>query len=387
MNLSPQTTKTITVTTEADFSDTAAAQLGLKSFGDESIQVDVTISCKKYLANDITADDLNVYLQTNTVTTNGNIEVPIKVESGENADFSIVSYYPTVYQAYFDVEEEQVMDISVEYENSDFIADGYVMGEELLSESSVTVKGPKTYMSQVEKVVAKVNFNEKISTTQNLDVPITAVDKNGNEVEYITFVTKNENINLTIPVLKRTVLNVTTSFTGKPSNLNIDDFTVEYSVNSVNAGVLEEANLKQANIGNIDFSRLKVGSNTFKFNVSNMESFAILDNIDEITATVTVPDDYTSKDLSVGFSNVELTNVPDGYKAEIVLLNSNTITAIGKESDLESVSSSNVKFFVDLTASDSVQEGSKTYDVTATLEGNGTCWVYGSYRATVRLYK
>lgn len=387
MNLSPQTTKTITVPVSVDFSDTAAAQLGLKSFGDETIDVDVTISCKKYLAKEITADDLNVYLQTNTVTTNGNFEVPIRVEGKEGSDFSIVSFYPTVYQAYFDVEEEKVMDISVEYENDDFIADGYVMGEAVLSESSVTLKGPKTYLSQVDRVVARVNFDEKIKATQNLDVPIIAVDKNSGKVNYISIVTKNENINLTIPVLKRTRLNVTSSFIGKPSNLNISDFDVSYSVKSVNAGVLEEAKIEQANIGNIDFSKLRVGKNTFKFDVTKMESFAILDNINEITVTVTVPDSYTSKDLSVGYSNVELTNVPGGYKAEIVSLNSNSITAIGKEADLDSISSSNVKFIVDLTDKNEVEEGTKTYNVTATLEGSGRCWVYGTYEATVRIYK
>lgn len=387
MNYSPQTTKTITVPLTVDFSDTAAAQLGIKSFGEESIDVDVTVSCKKYLAKDIGAEDINLSLQTNTVTTTGYKEVPIKVESNENADYSIVSYYPTVYQAYFDVEEEEVMDISVEYENKDFIQDGYVMGEALLSESSVTVKGPQTYMEQVDKLVAKVNISDKINTTQNMDVSVIPIDKSGNEVSYISIVTKNENINLTIPVLKKTRLNVTSSFIGKPANLNIGDFSIEYSVDSVNAGVLESANIEQANIGNIDFSSLRVGENIFRFDVRKMESFAILDNINEITVTVTVPDTYTSKDLSVGFSNVELTNIPEGYKAEIVSLNANRITAIGTETDLEAVNSSNVKFIVDLTAKDKVEQGSKTYSVTATLNGSGNCWVYGSYEATVRIYK
>ena len=45
MNLSPETTKTITVPVNVDFSDSAAEHLGLKCYGDETFDVDVTISC------------------------------------------------------------------------------------------------------------------------------------------------------------------------------------------------------------------------------------------------------------------------------------------------------------------------------------------------------
>lgn len=388
MNLSPETTKTVTVPVTVDFSDSAASQLGIKCFGEETIDVDVTVSCKKYLAKDITADDLNVYLQTNTVTTNGNMEVPIRVDSGDNKDFSVISYYPTVYKAYFDVEDEKVMDISIQYENDDFIRDGYVMGQELLSESSVTVKGPKTYVSQVKSVVTSVNFTESINTTQTLDATITPVDSYGNKVDYISFETKNEKITLTIPVLKKTVLSVTSSFTGKPANLNINDFDVSYSVNKVNAGVLEEAKLDKANIGNIDFSQLTVGENKIDIDVNNLESFAILDDISHITVTVKVPDTYSTKSIPIGFSNVEITNIPKGYKAEIVSLSASRVTAVGPENDLGTLSRSNVKLTVDLSSlGDKPAEGNTSCNVTTSLEGSNTCWIYGSYKATVKLYK
>ena len=77
MSLSPETTKTITVPVNVDFSNTAADQLGIKCYGDTKIDVDVTVNCKKYLARDISADDLKVQLQTNAVTSKGNYEVPI----------------------------------------------------------------------------------------------------------------------------------------------------------------------------------------------------------------------------------------------------------------------------------------------------------------------
>ncbi|MCM1115203.1 MAG: CdaR family protein [Clostridium sp.] len=388
MNLSPETTKTISVPLTVDFSDSAASQLGIKCFGEETINVDVTVSCKKYLAKDITSADIKVSLQTNTVTTKGNIEVPVKVDTAENADFEVVSYYPTTYKAYFDVEDEVVMDIGINYADQEFVEDGYVMGEVLLSENSVTVSGPKSYVSQVERVTANVDFDEKLTKTQTVELTPVAVDAKGNAVDYVQLLSKNENITLTVPVLKRTVLDVTSSFIGKPTRVDASAFNISYSVNKVNAGVLEEADIKAANIGNIDFSSLTVGENKFSFSTSGLESFAILDNISNIDVTVTVPSTYETAVFNVDGSNVDISNIPEGYKAEVASLSDYTVTAVGPEADLETINASNVRLMVDLTSiKDSFTEGVNTCTITATIENNDTCWIYGTYSAKIRIFK
>lgn len=389
INLSPETEKTITVPVAVDFTDTAASQLGIRCYGEESINVDVTITCKKYLAKDITADNLNVYLQTSAVTSNGNLEVPIKVETSEAADFKVQSYYPTVYRAYFDVEDEKVMDIDVQFDNDDYIEEGYVKGEAVFSESNITVRGPHAYLSSVDRIVSTVSFDGKLKTTQTVNLNLNAVDKSGESVKYISFVTKNDNVTMTIPVLKKTVLNVTSSFNGKPTGVNVADFGIAYSVNSVNAGVLEDAAVNQANIGSINFSQLTVGNNVFKFDTNKIESFVVLDNINEITATVTVPDTYKTASLNVSGKNVDIVNVPAGYKAELVSLSSYSVTAVGKEENLTALKDSSVKLLVDLSSvkSDNLKEGVESYNITATLNANDSCWIYGDYTAKLRLYK
>lgn len=382
INLSPQTSKTITIPVAVDFTDTVASQLGIKCYGDETINVDVTISCKKYLAKDINAEDLNVYLQTSTVTSTGNYEVPIRVES-LGGDFTIDYFYPTTYRAYFDVEEERSFDVNINYQSDDFIEDGYVMGDVILSDNSVTVKGPKSYMAQVDSVVADVKFDNKINTTQSLDLPVNAIDDNGVVVPYVKCITKNDNLNVTIPVLKETVLNVSSNFTGKPNKLSENEFDISYSTNSVKAGVLEEAGINEANLGNIDFSSLNVGKNEFVFNLAEIDSFKVLDDISEIKATVTVPDSYTSTSLGVNKNNVEFTNVPDGYDVELVSLSSYSVTVIGKSDNLNSLTSNDVELIVDLSNAD-IKDGTAVFNV-ATALNNDYCWVYGKYTATVRL--
>lgn len=389
INLSPETTKTITVPVTVDFSDTAADQLGLKCFGDENFDVDVTVSCKKYLAMEISADNINVTLDTNAVTSSGYTDVPLKVDIDNNADFKVTSYYPTVYRAYFDIEDEKTMDIDIKYSNEDFIADGYMMGEPLLSESTVTVRGPRTYVSQVESVVSNVNIDEKLKTTTSMDLTLTPVDSYGSRVSYVTLDTGSESLTLTIPVLKEMTLDVTSSFTGKPSKLSDSDFDVTYSLNKVSAGVLEDANINSANIGTIDFSQLNVGDNEFTFNVNDVDGIVVLNDIDTIKVNVNVPDKYSSSSVDISSGNVSVLNVPDGYKATVTSVNTRSVTVIGEESNIENISSSNVKLVVDLSKikGDEIKTGLTTFDAATSIENSDTCWIYGKYKVTVNITK
>lgn len=389
MSLSPETTKTVTVSVPVDFSGSAAEQLGLKCYGDEVIDVDVTVSCKKYLAKDITDDNFNVSLQTNVVTSSGNFDVPIRVETGENVDFTISSYYPTTYRAYFDVEDEKTMDIDVRYTNEDFIEKGYTMGEPLLSESTVTVKGPRSYVSQVKTVCADVTVEEKLKTTTSMELNAVPLDSYGSKVNYVKIEKGADNLTITIPVLKEMQLNVAAAFSGKPSKVNTDNFAVSYSVSKVNAGVLENANITEAVIGNIDFSQLKAGYNTFTFDVSSLDGFVILDDIDKIDVTVNVPKDYTSKNISVSAKNVTVINAPKGYNASISGISSGRVTIIGTADNLKEITASNIKLVADLSGIDAndVKEGVSSYKIVTTLENSDTCWIYGNYFANVNLTK
>lgn len=389
MSLSPETTKTISVPLNIDFSNSAADQLGIKCYGDKRIDVDVTISCKKYLARDITSDDIKVALQTNAVTSKGNYEVPINVTSvSDNADFTISSYYPKTYKAYFDVEDEKTLDINVEYQNKDFVADGYVMGDALLSEKVATVKGPKSYVSKVKQLVASVDIEQKLKATKSFDITVTPVDSTGSAVDYVSVNTEAENLTLTIPVLKETTLPVTSSFTGKPDNVDTSDFDISYSVDSVSAAVLEDSGIKEANIGNIDFSKLNVGKNTIKFDVTTLEGIVILDDTKSITVTVTVPSSFKTKNIALNKTNVAVANVPDGYEANVVSVDAKTFTLVGRESDLNN-DQIGVGMVVDLSSykSEDITEGRDYYDITPNIENSTGCWVYGKYRAQIEIVK
>ena len=183
-------------------------------------------------------------------------------------------------------------------------------------------------------------------------------------------------------------LNVTSSFTGKPDGVDESKFDISYSVNKVSSAVLEDSGIKDANIGNIDFSQLNVGKNTIKFDVTTLDGIVILDDVKEITVTVNVPRTYKTKRIAVNKDSVTVTNVPDGYKANVISMNSKEVTVIGSQSNLNN-DKIGVGMVVDLSSykSDDISLGRDYYDITPNIENSSGCWVYGDYKAQIELVK
>lgn len=285
MNLSPQTTKKITVPVTIDFSDTLAGQLGIEYFGNKDISVEVKVSCKKYLAKDINDDDINASLQISTITSTGYHSVPVLVTSNEDAEFVIESYFPTSVEGYYDIAVESKKPIEINYTNDDFIENGYVLGTTTLSENSVIVKGPKTYVESVNRVVADVEFESKLTEPQVVKLEPKALDVNGNPVSYVNIVAGEGDLTATVPVLKVETLPAMVNITNAPDNF-YDTASIIYSVPAIQVGVLKSSDINSVVIGEIDYSSLVSGENVFNFDASKINGFTVLDGTTNVEVTI-----------------------------------------------------------------------------------------------------
>lgn len=286
MNLSPETTKKITVPVTIDFTDTLAGQLGIEYFGNKDITVEVKVSCKKYLAKDISDDDINASLQISTVTSTGYHSVPVLVTANDESDFSIESYFPTSVEGYYDIASETKKPVEIRFVDDDFLEDGYVLGTTTLSENSVTIKGPKTYVDSVDKVIADVQFDNKLSEPQVVELKPKAVDLTGREVSYVNVTAAENSLTATIPVLKVVNLQTTVNLLNAPANAE-DLLDITYSVPTIQVGILKSSNITSAVIGDVDYTRLGSGTNVFTFDASKVNGFTVLDGTTNIEVTIT----------------------------------------------------------------------------------------------------
>ena len=381
INLSPETTKSVTVPVTVDFSGTLAEQLGIQYFDSTDITVDVTISCQRYLARDITADDISATLRTDTVTSAGYQSVQILVSTRGTDEFSIESYYPTSVAGHYDVYQEQSFPVQLKYTNTDFCADGYVAGVTTLSSDEVLVGGPKTYVSQIDRVEATISLDSNLSESQLVDLAPVALDSSGKKLDYITF---ENSITANIPILKVENLSPQVNLVNAPVNVqNIVD--IDYSVSKIQAGVLESGENAVLDIGDINFNEISPGKNEFTFDLTQLSGVVVLDGTDEVTVTVTVPDDYETRDIRVSASNVTI-SPPDGYTAQAVSLPDTTITVVGSSSALENLSSSNLVLSCDLKQNgNSVTTGVNEYVLSVSVNDAPDVWVYGSYTVRVNV--
>lgn len=381
INLSPETTKSVTVPVTVDFSGTLAEQLGIQYFDSTDITVDVTISCQRYLARDITADDILASLRTDTVTSAGYQSVQILVSTRGTDEFSIESYYPTSVAGLYDVYQEQSFPVQLKYTNTDFCADGYVAGVTTLSSDEVLVGGPKTYVSQIDRVEATISLDSNLSESQLVDLAPVALDSSGKKLDYITF---ENSITANIPILKVENLSPQVNLVNAPVNVqNIVD--IDYSVSKIQAGVLESGENAVLDIGDINFNEISPGKNEFTFDLTQLSGVVVLDGTDEVTVTVTVPDDYETRDIRVSASNVTI-SPPDGYTAQAVSLPDTTITVVGSSSALENLSSSNLVLSCDLKQNgNSVSTGVNEYVLSVSVNDAPDVWVYGSYTVRVNV--
>lgn len=381
INLSPETTKSVTVPVTVDFSGTLAEQLGIQYFDSTDITVDVTVSCQRYLARDITADDISASLRTDTVTSAGYQSVQILVAARGNDEFTIESYYPTSIAGLYDVYQEQSFPVELKYSNTDFCADGYVAGTTTLSEDTILVGGPRTYVSQVDRVEATISLDSGLMESQLVDLAPVALDANGNQLDYITF---ENTVSANVPILKVENLSPQVNLVNAPVNVqNIVD--IQYSVSRVQAGVLDSEGDAVLDLGDIDFSTISSGENEFTFNLSNLNGVVVLDGTEEIIVTVTVPDNFETRDIRVSASDVTV-NAPDVFTAQAVSLPDATITVVGSPEALENLTTANLVLSCDLRReSDKLNEGTAEYALSVSVTDAPDVWIYGSYSVRINV--
>ncbi len=249
------------------------------------------------------------------------------------------------------------MPIELNYLNDDFAADGYVVGDVVINQSTAVIKGPRSYISSVEKVVADVNLESGLTESQRVNLQPRAVDENNNIVNYVTVVApESENFVANVPILK--VQNL------RPAQV----------------GALESNASNELMLGNISFSDLTTGENTFTFDTSQLSGIKVLDGTKEITVTVTVPDNYASKTIPIYRRDIK----PDlkDYNVSVTGISSNSVTVIAAEDVIESIDKSS------LTLTLAPMEENGTIDekrVVFSVSSQGSCWVLGDYTVTVNV--
>lgn len=261
------------------------------------------------------------------------------------------------------------------------VADGYQAGAPVFDPETVELSGTAEQLAQVSRAVVILEADGlKQSYTGRL--PITLLDENDEPITDTNISMSEETAYLTLPVGVMKEVPLTVSFIPGGGATGDGDVEVDIQPKTINVIGTEEAvaGLTEISLGSIDLSTvLDTSVITMPIRLSSA-----LDNASGITeAQVTV----TIKGLStrsLDVSNIEITNVPDGYTVEKVT-QTRTIVIRGSESALEQVDPNQVWIVADM--SKITATGTNSVPVTVYLNASDEVGVVGEYKIVVNIKK
>ena len=386
INIGTDEVKTIKLNVPITLGDEVSEQLGMQYFSfQENIELSVSISGPKYVVGQATENDLSVKFDTSSVNRTGAQTIPILVtNSSKSLDFDVTGTYPASIDAYFDVYESKTFDLELEFD-ADNIADGYTFGEPILSEDKIVVSGPQSFVDKIDRAVVPLYFSDSEALTEpyNADCNIQIVGY-GVETGYLTISSKADmetrisKVAVTLPVLKKTVLPVSVDLDGEPFDIG-NNVSIWYSKSQITAGVLGSANIKKAVIGKIDYSQLKVGKNSFSFDITNLKGITVLEDVEKIDVVVYVSGNYTEQKIPVSINDVKIEGLDKGEKATVSSLDIDKITVVAPKGT--TITENDIEIKCDV----SEKKKDNLYPAQIVITSNNSSWVYDSYNATIEI--
>ena len=382
---SPETEVVVeNVPVEIELENSVPSQYGLKMFGENNHTIDITISGSKYLIGGrlITAEDFKVTASTSTVTSAGNHSLQLKVgKVYENASFTIENYSASYINVYFDEYAEAQANIEVRVEGDEITKGDFIAGDNYITDrKTVIVGGPALEISQLSKAIATVSVDDSIEKSTAFNATLSAVNKNGNELSFVTFDgEKNATMAVTIPVYKKLNLPVTVGFVGAPANYVNNPLEFTCAPKTVGVALLQNgAESDVLKVADIDFTYLKPGVNSVKINLSSVEGVRTLPNEAEfVTVKVNVPQ-QSEGSFDILSKNISISNAPIDRSIDFTSSRIKGVTVYGGEQEIVSLVSDNIKVRIDFTDIE-IKDGRNTVSVPLYIKDSSSCWIYGTY--------
>lgn len=257
-------------------------------------------------------------------------------------------------------------------------AEGYFVDTPVASPAEVTLRGPESQMSQVDKVVANVALSGQRTESALATAQLEFWDKDGNVLTDTHITTDTEQVEVTIPVLKMKEVPITFEYTGVPQGYDTSVLGAQLSQETILiAGPAERVDaLESVSAGFVDLTKFKLGE-TVTLSITLPEGIRNLDALQSVDVTF---DTYGFATRTVTVSKITVVNAPSDTTVTVTTRRLSNVTLVGPEDELDALSEANVVAQVDASASNiNVSKGQQSMPVTIVVPGSSTVFATGSY--------
>ena len=354
--------------------------LGLDIVDKSDRFVDITVSGDINEIGKLSTSSFAVTPVYSSVREAGTYDIPLNVALGTFVGgVEIREISPASITVTFDSSVTKKVPVTIDVSGHS-AAEGYMIGNIAVSPSEITVTGPENELDQISSAVAECVVSGDLTETVNQNSPITLKDDAGNVISASSVRMDVSEVDVTLPVLKKGVIDLDIGFSNVPDGFDID--TLEYVLSKSSLQIAGPANAVDntslRTIGYVDLSRFMLGE-SYVFDVELPKGFENLENIESVAVT------FPSSDLSekkVNVSDIRVENAPSNYDIKVNNRYITGVNVVGKAEELENLAAGSVIAVINMDDY-SVESGTYTFPVEFTVTSGSTCWVTGSYMVTV----
>ena len=312
----------------------------LSVYSSSGSTVDIVVSGKKSVLNQLTNDDFSVVADISGYKTAGKYSVPLSFSVPDGA--TKISSSIDSLSLYLDSRTSVQVPVTVHF--SDYtIDDGYEIGESAIEKSidQVTVSGPGSVLSTIESAQVTASLGH-ITSSKTISAGFSLIDAEGNEVTSPYISTDVTDITVRIPVFLRRDVPLTVVY--KYGYFNSSNARVTLDPASVTVrGEVEAVNMIDSIVvATIDEKTVQDGKMTTT--VSAPDGITITDGTQEVEINVSLIG-ITTKTVAV--DNITVKN-PEGY-TYVPAQDSVRVTVRGPSDMIEAIGASDIEVAVDLS--------------------------------------
>lgn len=373
---------------------------GLRVFAQSYNTVDIEVSGSSMITRALTAEDFEVSVTLNPVSTKltGNTTQKYSAQvrfAKRNAqtDYQVVSVTPEEITLEYDRYKETVLNI--ENELTYTAATGFYPGTPVLSVDTVNVSGPESAVNKVARAAVSYSAPDPLWEYAEWHCPVQLYDQNNQELINIgeLYLSQDvEAVQVTVPVNPKKSVPLVANYTHAPSGfsssrITVEPASIELTGSSETLDAITEIRLDSI----IDFAELDLDQRTASFTMEipippgtrDITNSGTANTVSQATVSVNL-NGYRKTTLTVPESNIKLLNPPTGNLEAALTSRTIEVTVAGTEAQVARLSGDSVTVQVDMSNFDG-RPG--TIDVPAIVAVSGTagenCWVLGSYTVAV----
>lgn len=309
---------------------------------DESAEfkVNVKVRGRRSLVSDLKSDDISAEMNMKGRIEGENL---IRVDVVVPPNIELIDVYPREILVTLEAVIEEERPVTVEVTGT--TAQGFAARPAQVSPQYVTVKGPRSAVEAVNKVVVYIDVSGKDKPIIG-NFPFKVLDKNGKEQKRITFTPQT--VEVTVPIVPVANTQIIPNIKGNPpEGYIIRDVRIDPPSIIVTGSEEELANVQSITTEPIDIQD-RTSTTTFDVDLIFPNGITSFDE-DVRTAKVTVEIEKLSETtLNLNSDNVTIEGIASGLSASVEQTQL-ILTVSGPNSIIDKVNENMVKLKIDLT--------------------------------------